>query len=122
MFILQKFAWYDKDQDMVELYVEYLTSLLSAQVHYLHSVLSSLIRLLWVVPSLATESRDEGDGVEKTLENIHMAIQAVLRLVPTATAILMPLVRKTYPYKGKSTEIQVILHVGVHKLFYHSIV
>ena len=84
----------------MNLYIEYLTSLLSAQTHYLNSVLLTLTRRLWVGPVDCVE----GGNV---LENIHRAIRAVLEQTPLATSLLMPFISKNYPFKGKSVEIQV---------------
>lgn len=99
---LQKLPWYDKDDITVERYLEYLTTLLSAQLHYLHLVLLTLTRHLWVVPV----DRGCGSG-GVALGNIHKGIQAVMTLIPTASSVLMPLISKNYPFRGKGVEVQV---------------
>ena len=100
---MQRFVWYDKDAETVGLYVDYLVTLLSAQAHYLHSILSNLTHHLWVTH----KGGGGGDGGEKILENIHMAIQAILSQTPLAASLLMKIVGKSYPFRGKSVQIQV---------------
>ncbi len=95
--------WYNSDPETVGLYIEYMTCLLSAQTYYLRTVLSSLTKHLWVVPVDCDR--------EKVLKNIHKAIESVLSLVPTASSVLLPLLNKNYPFKGKNAEIQVLLVV-----------
>ena len=90
-------AWYNKEPEIVHLYIEYLTNLISAQTCYLRSTLLGLVKLLWL-PST------EGECVYR---NVHEAINAVLKLVPSAPSVLMPLLRKNYPFKGKNSEMQV---------------
>lgn len=93
----------------MDLYIEFLTSLLSAQMHHLHSALTILTKVLWVLPASSSVPGCPSDGAARTLENVHKAIKAVLVLIPTSTSVLMPLVSKGYPFKGKSVEIQVSL-------------
>jgi len=93
----QRFTWYDKDPDVIKLYVDYLTHLISAHTYYLKSALLVLVKTLWIPTT-------EGEGV---YHNIHEAIQAILHIVPTAPSVLMPLLSKNYPFKGKSANIQV---------------
>lgn len=106
-FPLQKFAWYDKDPDTVDIYLEYLTSLLSAHAHHLHTILSSLTKHLWEGP------REGGEGGGKAFGNIHQAIQSVLAQTPLATSVLMQLIAKGYPFRGKGVQIQVSLQGGI---------
>ncbi|XP_064405748.1 uncharacterized protein LOC135350826 isoform X2 [Halichondria panicea] len=39
--------------------------------------------------------------------NIHQAMDTILQLVPTAPSVLMPLLTKNYPFKGRGPDIQV---------------
>ena len=102
---MQKFLWFNQSSDIVSLYVDYLTSLLSAQTCYLRSVLQGLVSQL-CQPAPQTDTA-ESAGVAYTYLNIHRAIEAVLELVPTATSLLATLLTKHFPFKGKSPEIQV---------------
>ncbi|XP_064405747.1 uncharacterized protein LOC135350826 isoform X1 [Halichondria panicea] len=38
--------------------------------------------------------------------NIHQAMDTILQLVPTAPSVLMPLLTKNYPFKGRGPDIQ----------------
>lgn len=96
---LQRFSWFNQPPDLIDLYIEYLTNLISAQTCYLRSVLLGLVCQLWQPhPDL------EGDTVYR---NIHRAIKAVLELVPTAPTLLATLLSKHFPFKGKGPEVQV---------------
>lgn len=97
-----KFTWYDKDPKTADFYIEYLTSLLSAQAHYLHAILSNLTQHLWV--EHGTAPGEGGDG--KVMGNLHRAIQAVLDQTPLASSLLMRLITKNYPFRGKSVFVQ----------------
>ncbi len=89
----------------MRIYIEFLTSLLTAHVELLSSVLAHLTQQLWVVrPEAVAEGGDGGRGM---MENIHTAIKAVLALVPSAPSVLLLLVRKGYPFMGRGAEIQV---------------
>ena len=89
----------------MDIYIEFLTSLLTARMDLLGSVLSHLTQQLWVVhPQAMAEG---GDAGRRVTENIHKAIKAVVSLVPTAPSVLMPLVKKGYPFMGRGVEIQV---------------
>ena len=100
---LQRFSWFNQSSDLVTLYIDYLTSLLSAQTCYLRSVLHGLVSQLW--QPLPQPGDSEGDS--NVYPNIHRAIQAILELVPTAPSLLATLLTKHFPFKGKSPEIQV---------------
>ena len=84
---------------MVKLYIDYLTHLISAQTYYLKSVLQTLVKALWI------PAADNGERVHR---NIHEAVQSILRIVPTAPSVLMVLLSKNYPFKGKKADIQVV--------------
>lgn len=72
--------------------------MLSVHAHHLRIILANLTQQLWV---------EHGDGEEGVMGNIHRAIQAVLAHAPLATSVLMQLITKGYPYKGKGVQIQV---------------
>ncbi len=93
---LQRFSWFDKDPDTVQLYIDYLANLISAQTFYLKSTLTSLLQQLWIPTNPASVSC-----------NIHQAMDTILQLVPTAPSVLMPLLTKNYPFKGRGPDIQV---------------
>ncbi len=93
---LQKLPWYNQEPDIIHLYIDYLTNLISAQTFYLKNALIMLLQQLWV-PTNPTS----------VCCNIHQAMDVILQLVPTAPSVLLPLLTKNYPLKGKSTEIQV---------------
>ena len=79
-----------------QLTIDYLANLLSAQTFYLKSTLVTLIKQLWV-PSNSTT----------VCCNIHQAIDAIVQLVPTAPSVLVPLLTKNYPFKGRGPDVQV---------------
>ena len=96
---MQRFSWFNQTPDLADLYIDYLTRLLSAQTCYLSSVLQGLVCQLWQ-PHLQV-------GGACVCYNIHWAIKAILELVPTAPPLLAKLLNKHYPFKGKGPEIQV---------------
>lgn len=100
---LQRFSWFNQSSDVVSLYVSYLTSLLSAQTCYLRSILQRLVSQLWLPIPQSADSVDDN----KVYLNIHRAIRAILELIPTAPSLLVTLLTKHFPFKGKSSEIQV---------------
>lgn len=102
-----RLVWYNKEPEVVELYIDYLTNLISAQTYYLKSSLQELVKILWL-PS--------PDG-ESVYHNTHEALRAVLKLVPTAPSLLMPMLVRGFPFRTKQAEIQEIalrniLHVS----------
>ncbi len=116
----QRFRWYDKGAEVAELYIDYLTHLLSAQTYYLQSSLQSLVSVLFsryplppapAPPSEGGRGLGEAVGETKVYLNVHDALLAVLHIVPTAPSVLMPLLNKRFPFKGKSAELQVSLAV-----------
>ncbi|XP_064405680.1 RNA polymerase I-specific transcription initiation factor RRN3-like [Halichondria panicea] len=90
-----RFSWFDKDPEIVQLYIDYLANLISAQTFYLKSTLTSLLQQLWIPTNPASVSC-----------NIHQAMDTILQLVPTAPSVLMPLLTKNYPFKGRGPDIQ----------------
>ena len=51
-----------------------------------------------------------GGGEEeggRVFDNIHRAIQSILAHSPMATSVLMQLITKGYPFRGKGVQIQV---------------
>ena len=103
---MQRFSWYNQSSDLVDLYIKYLTSLLSAQICYLRSVLQGLIGQLW-------QPHPEVGG-DLVFYNIHRAIRAILELIPTAPSLLASLLNKHFPFKGKGPEIQVCVGRCMH--------
>lgn len=104
IFLLQQFTWYDKDPETVDFYLEYLTNLLSTHAHHLRTILSSLTKHLWVGP------RDGEEDGGMAFGNIHRAIRSVLAHTPLATSVLMQLIAKGYPFRGKVAQIQASPH------------
>lgn len=90
-----RLKWYDKEPAIVELYKEYLANLVSAQTYYLCSVLQMLLKQLWTPSS-----------PHSPYASTHDIIQTLLSLVPTAPSVLMPLLSKAFPFRGRCTEIQ----------------
>lgn len=98
-------SWSDKDEEMVEEFVEFLTNLVSSQTYYLHACLKMLVRhFLPFVPKGSTLQDIDLTEQRKKFENTHYALQAVLEIVPTAPAYLMPVVKRNFPYMKKSVE------------------
>lgn len=107
---MQTLPWFDKEPDIVQLYIDYLANLISAQTFYLKSTLTMLLQQLWV-PTNPTS----------VCCNIHQAMDAILQLVPTAPSVLLPLLTKNYPFKGKGPDIQVSSLFGLYMYIGHCI-
>ena len=104
---LQKFLWFNQSSDIVSLYIDYLSSLLSAQTCYLRSVLQGLVSQLCQPITQTSSAESAGGPMTYMYLNIHRAIQSILELVPTAPSLLAMLLTKHFPFKGKSPDIQV---------------
>ena len=72
---LQRFSWFDKDPDTVQLYIDYLANLISAQTFYLKSTLTSLLQQLWIPTNPARVSCNYGYGHHSTVST-HGSISA----------------------------------------------
>ena len=103
--------WYNKGEEFADVYIGFLSNLLTTRMDLLSSVLSQLTQHLWVTsPRGVTVAEGEGGGEEEgrgVMERIHKAIKTVVNLFPSATSTLMPLVKKGYPFMGRGPEIQV---------------
>ena len=91
---LQRFSWFDKDPDTVQLYIDYLANLISAQTFYLKSTLTSLLQQLWIPTNPASVSCNYGYGRHSTVST-HGFFSA------HATP------HQNYPFKGRGPDIQV---------------
>ncbi len=119
----QRFQWYDKGPEVADLYIDYLTHLLSAQTFFLQSSLYALVQTLYSQhppsspsgrgspppspPSPSGQGTAEDKEQESVYLNVHEALWAVIHTVPTAPSVLMPILSKKYPFKGKNAELQV---------------
>lgn len=89
----------------VEEFIEFLTSLLSAQTYYLRACLRMIVKLF--LPGIAKDFEIvDSEELEKKFSNAHEALQAVVEVVPAAPQFLIPVLSENFPYMKKPTVFQ----------------
>ncbi|KAJ7386292.1 DNA independent RNA polymerase I transcription factor [Desmophyllum pertusum] len=91
----------------VEEFMEFLTSLLSAQTYYLRACLRMIVKLF--LPGISKDAHlktADSQDLEKISCNAHEALQAVFEVVPAVPQFLIPVLSENFPYMKKPTIFQ----------------
>lgn len=92
--------WAFCSNETVEEFLEFLTSLVSAQTYYLRACLRMVVKLF--LPGIS----EDPEELEKQFFNAHEALQAVVGVVPAAPQFVIPLLSENFPYMRKRTIFQ----------------
>uniref|UniRef100_A0A8C5QN32 RRN3 homolog, RNA polymerase I transcription factor n=1 Tax=Leptobrachium leishanense TaxID=445787 RepID=A0A8C5QN32_9ANUR len=107
--IVLKLPWLSRSKEVVEEYLAFLGTLVSAQTVYLRSCLRMIVSHF--VPARIviregdidiSDSDDEEEGVFAAFNTCHRALQIIARYVPSAPRFLMPILVERFPYVNKS--------------------
>jgi RNA polymerase I-specific transcription initiation factor RRN3 len=101
----------------VEVYLDYLANLLSAQVCHMEDALAALAQAL-LGPTAATRTTS-GEVDDACYSNLHSGLQTLLEIVPRAAAQLVSALNKHYPFRTRGSDIQEVavrncLHVTTY--------
>ncbi|KAL9957553.1 hypothetical protein ACROYT_G039195 [Oculina patagonica] len=91
----------------VEEFIEFLTSLVSAQTYYLRACLRMIVKLF--IPGISKEAHlktADSEDLDKMFCNAHEALEAVLEVVPAVPQFLIPVLSENFPYMKKPTIFQ----------------
>eukprot|EP00112_Aurelia_sp_Birch-Aquarium-sp1_P000797 Seg1077.16 transcript_id=Seg1077.16/GoldUCD/mRNA.D3Y31 product="RNA polymerase I-specific transcription initiation factor RRN3" protein_id=Seg1077.16/GoldUCD/D3Y31 len=111
-----KLDWTSASEDVVTSYINFLTELVSAHTFFLRSCFKMLLQKF--MPNVKiTDRLDELDlkDYEVQFENVHKAICAMTKIVPTAPRHLLVKLCDLFPYIGKH---QVLLEAYIKNLLY----
>lgn len=111
-----RLPWFTQSQALVELYLDYLANLLSAQVCHVEQTLSTLTKALLGVNTLTMK---KGSDVEEMYGNIHRALKTLLDTIPRVAPQLVPALSKHYPFRTRGPDVQEVavrncLHVTTY--------
>lgn len=91
----------------VEEFIEFLTSLVSAQTYYLRACLRMIVKLF--LPGVSKDGHlktEDSEDLDKKFCHAHEALQAVLEVVPVVPQFLIPVLSENFPYMKKPTIFQ----------------
>lgn len=91
----------------VEEFIEFLTSLVSAQTYYLRACLNMIVKLF--IPSIFRDVQvEKGDSEvsEKIFCNAHEALHAIHQVVPAVPQFLISVLSENFPFVRKPTIFQ----------------
>ncbi|KAH6709574.1 RNA polymerase I-specific transcription initiation factor-like protein rrn3 [Leptodontidium sp. MPI-SDFR-AT-0119] len=100
--------WMGRDEAFVKAYVQFLGSLASAQGAYVGMVLGMLVGHFYGVrlssgrlPGCPNINRDQ------LTSRVHVALKYLLRLVPSASGVLSPILATKFPFSDETKKIHV---------------
>ncbi|KAK0118851.1 hypothetical protein ONS96_011933 [Cadophora gregata f. sp. sojae] len=100
--------WMGRDEAFVKAYVHFLGSLASAQGAYVGSVLGMLVGYFYGIrlssgrlPGYPDVNRDQ------LTTRIHVALKYLLRLIPSASGILSPILAAKFPFSDETKKVHV---------------
>jgi RNA polymerase I-specific transcription initiation factor RRN3 len=117
--------WIGRDESFVKAYVQFLGSLTSAQGAYVGMVLGMLVgnfyggKTLFVIPSRSISniyivrlSSGRLSGCpdvnrDQLSSRIHVALKYLLRLIPSASSTLSPILAAKFPYAEEPKKLQI---------------
>jgi RNA polymerase I-specific transcription initiation factor RRN3 len=124
--LMLEFEWMGRDEGLVKVYVHFLGNLASAQGVYVESVLAMLVEkftgskysLLSMCDCLnltkrlvrLSSGRLPGCSIvssKQLLSRVHMALRYLLRLIPSASSTLAPILSTKFPYSDKSKKVHI---------------
>merc|ERR1712098_189576 len=97
-----------RDEAFVKAYVQFLGSLASAQGAYVGSVLGMLVGYFYGIRLSSGRLPGCPDvNREQLTSRIHVALKYLLRLVPSASGILSPILATKFPFSDETKKIHV---------------
>ncbi|XP_073447283.1 RNA polymerase I-specific transcription initiation factor RRN3 isoform X4 [Aquarana catesbeiana] len=118
--IVLKLPWLNRSKEVVEEYLSFLGSLVSAQTVYLRSCINMIVSHF--LPSRVTiiegdinisDSEDGDEDIVATFNTCHRALQIIAQYVPSAPRFLIPILVEKFPYVNKSPRV---LECYIHNL------
>jgi len=100
--------WMGRDEAFVKAYVQFLGSLASAQGAYVGSVLGMLVGYFYGIRLSSGRLPGCPDvNREQLTSRIHVALKYLLRLIPSASGILSPILATKFPFSDETKKIHV---------------
>lgn len=121
--LILDFEWMGREEGLVKVYVHFLGNLASAQGAYVASVLSMLVEKFSgskspSYPQQVTILKEDTVRLssgrlqdcaivsrEQLSSRVHMALKYLLRLIPSASSTLAPILSSNFPFSDKSKKI-----------------
>ncbi|CAH1793612.1 unnamed protein product [Owenia fusiformis] len=98
--------WLSREQAVVKEYEAFLLNLVSAHTVYVHAVARMIIKkFLPVVGTDEALDQKTQEAHERMFCTLHNCLEAITRLVPMTSTILMAILSKEFPFRSKSTYI-----------------
>ncbi|KAL7860924.1 hypothetical protein AOLI_G00172730 [Acnodon oligacanthus] len=120
IYCVLRLPWLDRSPAVVEEYLAFLSSLISAQTVYLRPCLKTLISSFTPRRIKITEgnvdisdSDDDDENLPRIFDLCHQALQMIARYVPSTSRFLMPILNDNFPFVQKSSRT---LECYVHNL------
>ncbi|KAH8676617.1 RNA polymerase I-specific transcription initiation factor-like protein rrn3 [Tricladium varicosporioides] len=102
------FQWLGRDESSVKAYIHFLGSLASAQGAYVGMILGTLVDNFAGVRLSSGRLIGYPDvSREQLTSRVHVALKYLLRLVPSASGILSPIISKKFPFSDETKKIHV---------------
>ncbi|KAF2459815.1 RNA polymerase I-specific transcription initiation factor RRN3 [Lineolata rhizophorae] len=100
--------WVGRDEAFVAAYTRFLGGLISAHNGYLRSVMNMLVDKFIELPASSGRLVDHEvvDRAEMQAR-VHRVVQYVLRLFPSASRTLSPLLAEMFPFSAESTKVHI---------------
>ncbi|KAI9363410.1 RNA polymerase I-specific transcription initiation factor RRN3-domain-containing protein [Zopfochytrium polystomum] len=93
------------EEDLIVAYKHLLENLCSAHAFYVRPVLEMLVRSFRNVQKRAKSESQASLSIK--FDHIHTALEGVLRLVPTASTLMVPIISTNFPHKTSDVQEQV---------------
>ncbi|KAK8203834.1 RNA polymerase I-specific transcription initiation factor RRN3 [Phyllosticta capitalensis] len=99
-------CWLARDESFKRLYITFLGSLMSAYGGYTSQVLQMLVKyLVQLPPPSIRHSLDPPITRPQLRERVHEAINRVLKLIPSASGILSPILAAEFPHETENARV-----------------
>ncbi|TRY93235.1 hypothetical protein DNTS_014372 [Danionella cerebrum] len=110
IYVVLKLPWLGRSQAVVEEYLAFLSSLVSAQTVYLRACLKMVVtnfvpkRIKIQEGNLEfSDSDDEDENLPRTFDQCHQALNLIARFVPSTSRFLMTILAENFPFVQKSS-------------------
>uniref|UniRef100_A0AAY4CB58 RRN3 homolog, RNA polymerase I transcription factor n=1 Tax=Denticeps clupeoides TaxID=299321 RepID=A0AAY4CB58_9TELE len=120
IYVVLRLPWLGRSQAVVDEYLSFLSSLVSAQTVYLRTCLRMAVSHF--TPGRIqiqegdvniSDSDDDDENLPRNFDRCHQALQIIARYVPSTSRFLMPILSENFPFVQKSSRS---LECYVHNL------
>uniref|UniRef100_G3NKD5 RRN3 homolog, RNA polymerase I transcription factor n=1 Tax=Gasterosteus aculeatus aculeatus TaxID=481459 RepID=G3NKD5_GASAC len=118
IYTILRLPWVGRSQAVVEEYMAFISSLVSAQTVYLCACIKMVVshftpkRVIICEGGVdISDSDDEDENLPRNFNLCHEALQLIIRYVPSTSRFLMPILTEKFPFLQKSsTTLECYVH------------